>query len=146
MTIDDIIEGIANVINEKIDNIEVYTEWEENAERPSVYINCVDSSRQFISNNKELLKASFDIAYFPTSPNESRNKEIRQMLENINHSFDNHGKKYVKVLDRSLTIKDVTTRIVDNIGHYLIDMEIYIPYGEEKQYEKMEKLEIGGIL
>lgn len=144
MTIDDIIEGIASVISNKT-GLEVYTEWEEGAERPSVYINCIDSSRKYITLNKELLKASFDITYFPTSANKSRNREIREKLEEINLSFDHFGKKYVKVLDRALTITDITTRIVENVGHYLIDIETYIQYGEEREYEKMEELKLGGI-
>lgn len=139
MTLNDIIEAIANVVSTKT-GYEVYAEWEEDAERESVYINCIEYSRQFVGTDRELLKASWDLTYFPNSANESRNKEIREALEKINLAFDHFGKKYLKVLDRSITLSLVNNRIVDNVGHYMFDTELFINYGEEKKYELMQEL------
>lgn len=141
MTLKDIIEAIGKTLNVKT-GYEVYTEWEENSEKESIYINCIDYSKEYVGLNKELLKSSFDIQYFPTSINESRNIEILEALEKINLAFDDYGKKYLKILDRKITIKNITSRIVDNIGHYLIDMEFYISYGEQKKYELMQELKL----
>ena len=141
MTINDIINAIAKALSSKINN-EIYVEWEDTAERPSLYINCVDYKKTYASKHKELLNVTFDIIYFPTSANESRNIEILEKFEEINKCFDHYGKKYLKILDRAIYLNSVSTRIVDNTGHYMFDLDFYVEYGEYQTYELMQELQL----
>lgn len=141
MTINDIIKAIARTLSTKI-NTEIYIEWEDTAERPSLYISCIDYKKTYAGKNKELLNASFDILYLPTSANESRNIEILEKFEEINNCFDHYGKKYIKILDRAAYIDSVSTRIVDNKGHYIFDLSFYVEYGEQQTYELMQDLKL----
>ncbi len=141
MKIIDISKAISKVLSSKL-NIKVFPEWEEKAERPSLYIQCIDINKTYSTQGYILLKVSWDIHYIPKKINDSANVEILEMLDNIDLAFDHYGKKYLKVLDRAITLNNVTSRIVDNRGHYLFDTELNVPYGEIKEYELMQNLEL----
>jgi hypothetical protein len=44
--------------------------------------------------------------------------------------------------DRYIPIKNSEMRIVDTVGHYLFEIELYDTYGNPYDYELMENLEL----
>lgn len=140
MTVSDIRRHLTKLISEKL-KIKVYSEDISKVTRPSIYIRVTNSQKESLAHYREQRKIGFDLIYFPTVQVESCNNEIMDVMENLNLAFENYGCRTLKVLDRHLTLHNVTENITDNTGHFQFDVEFIQKYGQEKEYEKMLELE-----
>lgn len=105
-----------------IDNI-------NNLERPAYFIRVIDYKKEFFANNRERIHVSIDIVYIPENA-ENNKAEIYNALDNLNDMFDVKGNKILKVKDRNLTLKNESTKVVDGLGHYIFDLDLFDVYGE----------------
>lgn len=105
-----------------IDNINKLT-------RPAYFIQIIDYKKEFFANNRERIHVSIDIVYIPE--NIEKNKaEIYDALDNLNDMFNVKGNKILKVKNRNLTLKNESTKVVDGLGHYIFDLDLFDVYGE----------------
>ena len=105
-----------------IDNINKLT-------RPAYFIQIIDYKKVFFANNRERIHVSIDIVYIPE--NIEKNKaEIYDALDNLNDMFNVKGNKILKVKNRNLTLKNESTKVVDGLGHYIFDLDLFDVYGE----------------
>ena len=105
-----------------IDNINKLT-------RPAYFIQVIDYKKEFFANNRERIHVSIDIFYIPENA-ENNKVEIYDALDNLNDMFDVKGNKILKVKDRNLTLKNESTKVVDGLGHYIFDLDLFDVYGE----------------
>ena len=97
-----------------IDNI-------NNLERPAYFIQVIDYKKEFFANHKEKIYISIDIVYIPE--NDENNKvEIYNALDKLNNML--------QIKDRFLTLKNENMKIVDGLGHYIFDLDLFDVYGE----------------
>lgn len=105
-----------------IDNI-------NNLERPAYFIQVIDYKKEFFANHKEKIHVGIDIVYIPE--NDENNKvEIYNALDKLNDMFDVKGNKILQIKDRFLTLKNENMKIVDGLGHYIFDLDLFDVYGE----------------
>ena len=104
-----------------IDNI-------NNLERPAYFIQVIDYKKEFFANYKERIFISIDITYIPEN-DENNKAEIYNALDKLNNMFEVRGNKILKVKDRCLTLKNESTKIVDGLGHYIFDLDLFDVYG-----------------
>ena len=97
--------------------------------RPAYLIQIIDYKKEFFANNRERIHVSIDIVYIPENV-ENNKMEIYDALDNLNDMFDVKGNKILKVKDRNLTLKNESTKVVDGIGHYIFDLDLFDVYGE----------------
>lgn len=117
-----------------IDNINKLT-------RPAYFIQVIDYKKEFFANNRERIHVSIDVVYIPK--NDENNKvEIYDALDNLNDMFDVKGNKILKVKDRNLTLKNENTKIVDGLGHYIFDLDLFDVYGEIPKQSKINDLKL----
>lgn len=105
-----------------IDNI-------NNLERPAYFIQVIDYKKEFFTSHKEKIYISIDIVYIPEN-DENNKAEIYDALDKLNNMFDVKGNKILKVKDRNLTLKNENMKIVDGLGHYIFDLDLFDIYGE----------------
>ena len=105
-----------------IDNINKLT-------RPAYFIQVIDYKKEFFANNRERIHVSIDVVYIPENV-ENNKAEIYDALDNLNDMFDVKGNKILKVKDRNLTLKNESTKVVDELGHYIFDLDLFDVYGE----------------
>lgn len=141
MNLSDISRHISKNLHEKI-GLKIYVEDINKITRPCIFLKNINSSKEFKGQSVEKLTASFDIIYFPSQANGSCNEEIQDKLDAINQAFDNNAYKTIQVFDRSIVLNDVSTNIVDNVGHYIIDLSLMISFGEREKYDVMRKIEL----
>ena len=106
---------------ERIDNINKLT-------RPAYFIQVIDYKKEFFASHKEKIYISIDIVYIPEN-DENNKAEIYNALDKLNNMFDVKG-KILKVKDRNLTLKNENMKIVDDLGHYVFDLDLFDVYGE----------------
>lgn len=106
-----------------IDNI-------NNLERPAYFIQVIDYKKEFFANYKERIFISIDITYIPEN-DENNKAEIYNALDKLNNMFEVRGNKILKVKDRCLTLKNESTKIVDGLGHYIFDLDLFDVYGTD---------------
>ena len=117
-----------------IDNINKLT-------RPAYFIQVIDYKKEFFTNNRERIHVSIDIVYIPE--NDENNKvEIYNALDNLNDMFDVKGNKILKVKDRNLTLKNESTKVVDGLGHYIFDLDLFDVYGEIPKQNTVKGLKL----
>ena len=117
-----------------IDNINKLT-------RPAYFIQVIDYKKEFFANNRERIHVSIDVVYIPE--NDENNKvEIYDALDNLNDMFDVKGNKILKVKDRNLTLKNENMKIVDGLGHYIFDLDLFDVYGEIPKQSKINDLKL----
>ena len=104
-----------------IDNI-------NNLERPAYFIQVIDYKKEFFANYKERIFISIDITYIPEN-DENNKAEIYNALDKLNNMFEVRGNKILKVKDRCLTLKNEHTKMVDGLGHYIFDLDLFDVYG-----------------
>ena len=90
--------------------------------------------------------------------------EVYKALDELDNMFETKGNKILKVKDRCLTLKNERTKVVDGLGHYMFDLDLFDVYGtdlrsfdnsletikevlnnpntEETEYELLKKLEL----
>ena len=139
-----------------IDNINALT-------RPCYYIQVIDYKNEFFSNYKKRIFISLDIIYIPEN-DENNTMEVYKALDELDNMFETKGNKILKVKDRCLTLKNERTKVVDGLGHYMFDLDLFDVYGtdlrsfdnsletikevlnnpntEETEYELLKKLEL----
>lgn len=105
-----------------IDNINKLT-------RPAYFIQVIDYKKEFFASHKEKIYISIDIVYIPEN-DENNKAEIYNALDKLNNMFDVKGNKILKVKDRNLTLKNENMKIVDDLGHYVFDLDLFDVYGE----------------
>lgn len=138
----DIRKSISKVISYKNPTFKVYVEEVSNPVRPCVFIKTISYNTLSNGEHRQKKKATFDLIYYPTNTMSSSNNEIQDALEQLNDSFDNAGFKVLVVSDRKITILNSQTEIVENLGHYIFDIEFITQYTELPEYELMENLEL----
>ena len=106
-----------------IDNI-------NNLERPAYFIQVIDYKKEFFANYKERIFISIDITYIPKN-DENNKAEIYNALDDLDDMFEVKGNKILKVKDRYLTLKNNSTKIVDGLGHYIFDLDLFDVYGTD---------------
>lgn len=122
--------------------LKVYHEDINKVTRPCLFIQLINTRKESLSHYREKRNISFDVIYLPSKHDTSCNNEIQDALEDINLAFEDHGNRVLKVLDRFLTLRNVTENITDNMGHFLFDVEFIQQYGKEKECETMLELEL----
>ena len=106
-----------------IDNI-------NNLAKPSYFIQVIDYKKEFFSNYKEKIFISVDIMYIPEN-DENNKAEIYNALDELDNMFETKGNKILKVKDMCLTLKNEQTKIVDGLGHYIFDLDLFDVYGTD---------------
>ena len=106
-----------------IDNINALT-------RPCYYIQVIDYKNEFFANYKKRIFISIDIVYIPEN-DENNTMEIYKALDGLDNMFETKGNKILKVKDRYLTLKNEQTRMVDGLGHYIFDLDLFDVYGTD---------------
>ena len=105
----------------RIDNINALS-------KPSYLIQVIDYKKEFFSNHKERIFISIDITYIPENDEENK-AEIYNALDDLDDMFEVRGNKILKVKDRYLTLKNEHTKIVDGLGHYIFNLDLFDVYG-----------------
>lgn len=106
-----------------IDNINALT-------RPCYYIQVIDYKNEFFSNYKKRIFISLDIIYIPEN-DENNTMEVYKALDELDNMFEIKGNKILKVKDRCLTLKNEHTKMVDGLGHYIFDLDLFDVYGTD---------------
>ena len=106
-----------------IDNINVLT-------KPCYYIQVIDYKNEFFANYKKRIFISVDIMYIPEN-NENNTMEVYKALDELDNMFETKGNKILKVKDRCLTLKNERTKVVDGLGHYMFDLDLFDVYGTD---------------
>jgi hypothetical protein len=106
-----------------IDNINALT-------RPCYYIQVIDYKNEFFANYKKRIFISLDIIYIPEN-DENNTMEVYKALDELDNMFETKGNKILKVKDRYLTLKNEQTRMVDGLGHYIFDLDLFDVYGTD---------------
>ena len=106
-----------------IDNINVLT-------RPCYYIQVIDYKNEFFANYKNRIFISIDIVYIPEN-DENNTMEVYKALDELDNMFETKGNKILKVKDRCLTLKNEHTKMVDGLGHYIFDLDLFDVYGTD---------------
>ena len=139
-----------------IDNINALT-------RPCYHIQVIDYKNEFFANYKKRIFISVDIMYIPEN-DENNTMEVYKALDELDNMFETKGNKILKVKDRNLTLKNECTKVVDGLGHYMFDLDLFDVYGtdlrsfdnsletikevlnnpdtEETEYEMLKKLQL----
>lgn len=106
-----------------IDNINALT-------RPCYYIQVIDYKNKFFANYKKRIFISIDIIYIPEN-DENNTMEVYKALDELDNMFETKGNKILKVKDRCLTLKNEHTKMVDGLGHYIFDLDLFDVYGTD---------------
>ena len=106
-----------------IDNINALT-------RPCYYIQVINYKNEFFANYKKRIFISVDIMYIPEN-DENNTMEIYKALDELDNMFETKGNKILKVKDRCLTLKNEHTKMVDGLGHYIFDLDLFDVYGTD---------------
>ena len=106
-----------------IDNINALT-------RPCYYIQVIDYKNEFFANYKKRIFISIDIIYIPEN-DENNTMEVYKALDELDNMFETKGNKILKVKDRCLTLKNEHTKMVDGLGHYIFDLDLFDMYGTD---------------
>ena len=106
-----------------IDNINALT-------RPCYYIQVIDYKNEFFANYKKRIFISVDIMYIPEN-DENNTMEVYKALDELDKLFETKGNKILKVKDRCLTLKNEHTKMVDGLGHYIFDLDLFDVYGTD---------------
>lgn len=106
-----------------IDNINALT-------RPCYYIQVIDYKNEFFANYKKRIFISLDIIYIPEN-DENNTMEVYKALDELDNMFEIKGNKILKVKDRCLTLKNEHTKMVDGLGHYIFDLDLFDVYGTD---------------
>ena len=106
-----------------IDNINTLT-------RPCYYIQVIDYKNEFFANYKKRIFISLDIIYIPEN-DENNTMEVYKALDELDNMFETKGNKILKVKDRCLTLKNEHTKMVDGLGHYIFDLDLFDVYGTD---------------
>ena len=106
-----------------IDNINVLT-------RPCYYIQVIDYKNEFFANYKKRIFISVDIMYIPEN-DENNTMEVYKALDELDNMFETKGNKILKVKDRCLTLKNEHTKMIDGLGHYIFDLDLFDVYGTD---------------
>lgn len=106
-----------------IDNINALT-------KPCYYIQVIDYKNEFFANYKKRIFISIDIIYIPEN-DEDNTMEVYKVLDELDNMFEIKGNKILKVKDRCLTLKNEHTKMVDGLGHYIFDLDLFDVYGTD---------------
>lgn len=106
-----------------IDNINALT-------KPCYYIQVIDYKNEFFANYKKRIFISVDIMYIPEN-DENNTMEVYKALDELDNMFETKGNKILKVKDRCLTLKNEHTKMVDGLGHYIFDLDLFDVYGTD---------------
>ena len=98
--------------------------------RPCYYIQVINYKNEFFANYKKRIFISVDIMYIPEN-NENNTMEIYKALDELDNMFETKGNKILKVKDRCLTLKNERTKVVDGLGHYMFDLDLFDVYGTD---------------
>ena len=98
--------------------------------RPCYYIQVINYKNEFFANYKKRIFISVDIMYIPEN-DENNTMEIYKALDELDNMFETKGNKILKVKDRCLTLKNERTKVVDGLGHYMFDLDLFDVYGTD---------------
>lgn len=120
----------------------VFTDLIEKPTQDYLLVKTTRFKSEILGEGRVKIKADWHIKAIPAGKSDL---DVIDTLQLIDEAFDRLGKRVLKVLDRTITIKNTNMFVLDNVGNYLFDTEIIIPYGTTEKYEKMENLELGGF-
>lgn len=115
-------------LSEKIDSFtgkEVGIDNINELSKPSYFIQVIEYKKEFFANHKQRIFVSIDITYIP----ENNTAEIYNAFDDLDNMFEVRGNKILKVKNRYLTLKNEHTKIVDGLGHYIFDLDLFDVYG-----------------
>ena len=98
--------------------------------RPCYYIQVINYKNEFFANYKKRIFISVDIMYIPEN-DENNTMEVYKALDELDNMFETKGNKILKVKDRCLTLKNEHTKMVDGLGHYIFDLDLFDVYGTD---------------
>ena len=98
--------------------------------RPCYYIQVINYKNEFFANYKKRIFISVDIMYIPEN-DENNTMEVYKALDELDNMFEIKGNKILKVKDRCLTLKNEHTKMVDGLGHYIFDLDLFDVYGTD---------------
>ena len=98
--------------------------------RPCYYIQVINYKNEFFANYKKRIFISVDIMYIPEN-DENNTMEVYKVLDELDNMFETKGNKILKVKDRCLTLKNEHTKMVDGLGHYIFDLDLFDVYGTD---------------
>ena len=98
--------------------------------RPCYYIQVIDYKNEFFANYKKRIFISLDIIYIPEN-DENNTMEVYKALDELDNMFETKGNKILKVKDRCLTLKNEHTKMIDGLGHYIFDLDLFDVYGTD---------------
>ena len=98
--------------------------------RPCYYIQVIDYKNEFFANYKKRIFISADIMYIPEN-DENNTMEVYKVLDELDNMFEIKGNKILEVKDRKLTLKNERTKVVDGLGHYMFDLDLFDVYGTD---------------
>ena len=98
--------------------------------RPCYYIQVIDYKNEFFANYKKRIFISADIMYIPKN-DENNTMEVYKAFDELDNMFETKGNKILKVKDRCLTLKNEHTKMVDGLGHYIFDLDLFDVYGTD---------------
>lgn len=142
MTLADIKRHISKKLDE---NYTVYTENVDKMTRPFIFVSLIDYIPTMNTAYRQQKKATIDIRYYgkgDTVEELVNYQDIYENLEIIDNIFESNGLKIIKVLDRTLHLKDQNTKIVDKVGHYMFDLDFYDDYGTRPVLPLMAELQV----
>lgn len=118
-------------LSEKIDSFtgkEVGIDDINELSKPSYFIQVIEYKKEFFANHKQRIFVSIDITYIPEN-DENNTAEIYNAFDDLDNMFEVRGNKILQIKDRYLTLKNEHTKIVDGLGHYIFDLELFDVYG-----------------
>lgn len=120
-------------LSEKIDSFtgkEVGIDNINRLSKPAYFIQVIDYKNEFFANYKKRIFISVDIMYIPEN-DENNTMEVYKALDELDNMFETKGNKILKVKDRCLTLKNEHTKMVDGLGHYIFDLDLFDVYGTD---------------
>ena len=105
----------------------------QNAETPFILVLITDTDTRRCLANRQRVKQSFDVQYFPGGEIQNRRKECEKVKQEMLRGFD-----VISADGISFYVRNKTASITDDVLHVLFD----VTYREKLQKEvpKMEKL------
>ncbi|MGL5745804.1 MAG: phage tail terminator family protein [Cetobacterium sp.] len=139
MKISDVRKAISKALYKKT-GLTVHKELIEVVSEDYLYIELANYKLVNKGQNRALQKATWQVKYIPTKVIGSQKEKIFETLENIDLSFDRMGKKVLDVGERKITLINSNMFHSDDIGIYMFETELLVPWGTVPEFELMQNL------
>ena len=106
----------------------------QNADGPFILVLITDTDTRRCLANRQRVKQSFDVQYFPGEELQNRRKECEKVKQEMLQGFD-----VISADDISFYVKEKNANVTDDVLHLLFSVS-YVEYREPAQ-PKMEELD-----